>query len=542
MKSARLGIALVLTITSASVVAATGASGAARRTDRVIVGVERGVDADALIRSVGGSVTYRYATIEAVAATVPDGALRALRRDEGVRWAQRDILRHVNGILDPTQPYLGSPEFLPWGVADVGANDVWDANHNLLVDAGAPAGRGVVVAVIDNGADFTHPDVGSAYDRSLSACFLSPGCSSQDDISGEFQGHGVAAASVIAAPINGVGVIGVAPRATIVSYRAGDSAAGVLPDSAILAAIDRAVQDDVDVISMSFGGPAPSPAERWMLAEAYAQGIVLVASSGNGDDHSGSKPPVSFPAKLPTVIAVGATDDTRTLADFSSFGNGQELVAPGVDVPMDGVHGTGIDSGLQIHGANAPVIPNIVMEFSALGTATGDLAFIGEATAADVAGLDLDGKIALIQRGSITFGEKVANAAAAGADAAIVFNNQPGNFSGTLGEPGAIPAMSISAEDGALLLERMRSGAVSATVLVAANDYLDWSGTSFSAPHVAGVAALLLSVDPTLTPAQVRHAMDSTAVDLGLAGYDQRYGYGLVDACAAVVTVGGDCG
>jgi subtilisin family serine protease len=83
---------------------------------------------------------------------------------------------------------------------------------------------------------------------------------------------------------------------------------------------------------------------------------------------------------------------------------------------------------------------------------------------------------------------------------------------------------------------------VFATVKVAANDYLDWSGTSFSAPHVAGVAALLLSVDPSLTPAQVGRAMDSTATDLGLAGYDNRYGYGLVDACAAVAAVGGDCG
>jgi subtilisin family serine protease len=400
----------------------------------------------------------------------------------------------------------------------------------------------VTVAVIDNGADFTHPDVGSAYDTELSACFLSPGCSPQDDITGEAQGHGVAAASVIAAPINGVGVVGVAPRATIVSYRAGDSASGTLPDSAILAAIDRAIQDHVDVISMSFGGHAPSPGERWMLAEAYARGIVLVASSGNGDDHSGSKPPVSFPAKLPTVIAVGATDDTRALADFSSFGNDQELVAPGVDIPMDGVQGTGIDSGLRIGGTDPPKIPNLSMEFSALGSVTGNLAYIGEGTTADVAGLDLTGKVALIQRGSISFGEKAANAAAAGAKAAVVFNNAPGNFPGTLGEQGSISVLSIAGEDGATLLERMKSGAVSATVEVAHTDYLDWSGTSFSAPHVAGVAALLLSVDPSLTPAEVRHAMDATATDLGLAGYDHRYGYGLVDACAAVDAVGGTCG
>jgi subtilisin family serine protease len=172
---------------------------------------------------------------------------------------------------------------------------------------------------------------------------------------------------------------------------------------------------------------------------------------------------------------------------------------------------------------------------------SGRLKAIGLGTTADVTGVDLTGKIALIQRGSITFGEKVANAAKAGAVGAIIYNNAPGFISGTLGEPGAIPAIEILPEDATMLLDRMASGPVGATVEVASNDYLDWSGTSFSAPHVAGVAALLLSVNSTLTPGEVRKAMDSTAADIGKPGYDQHYGFGLVDACRAVVAVGGDC-
>jgi hypothetical protein len=222
-----------------------------------------------------------------------------------------------------------------------------------------------------------------------------------------------------------------------------------------------------------------------MLARAYARGIVSVASSGNGDDHSGSKPPVEFPAKLPTVIAVGATDDRRRLADFSSFGNDQELVAPGVKVPMDGVRGTGLDSGLTIGGTDAPLVRNFPFEFSATGTVSGRLEAVGLGTTADVAGVDLTGKIALIQRGSITFGEKVANVAGAGAVGAIVYNNGRGFISGTLGEPGAIPAIEILPEAATRLLDRMAHGRVSATMRVAHTSYVDWDGTSFSAPHVA---------------------------------------------------------
>jgi serine protease len=536
-------VTLVAAMLAASL-AAAAPSGAAKPRQRVIVRMAPGANASAVIRSVGGTIVYRYTLIPGVVASVPAGGLNDLRHTDGVKWAQVDVTRHVSGILDPEQVYTGEPEFMPWGVQDVQADRVWDANGDLKVDAGATAGQGVSVAVIDNGLDETHPDLASAWDLVHSDCFIQdiePGCTAQDDITGEFQGHGVAAASNIAARANGVGIIGVAPKATIVAYRAGDSATGTLSDSAIVAAIERAILDDVDVINMSFGGIASTPAERNMLAVAYARGIVLVASSGNGKDN-GSPPPVEFPAKLPTVIAVGALDDTNTLADFSSYGGDQELVAPGVQVPVALVQGTARDSAVSITSpANAGTFQNAALEFSPTGSASGELTYIGLGTTADVAGVDLTGQIALIQRGSITFGEKVANAAGAGADAAIIFNNAPGPIGGTLGSPGAIPAIEMPGEDGAALLDLVQSGPVTADVEVGATSWALWDGTSFSAPHVAGVAALLLSVDPDLTPDQVRAAMNTTAVDLGKAGYDTRYGNGLVDACAAVEAVGGSC-
>jgi subtilisin family serine protease len=251
---------------------------------------------------------------------------------------------------------------------------------------------------------------------------------------------------------------------------------------------------------------------------------------------------VHFPAKLRMVIGVGAVDSTNTIADFSSRGNGLEIVGPGVQVPVALVQDTAVDSALSVTSpAGVGPYANAAIEFSAVGAASGELVFVGTGTVDEVAGLDLSGKIALIQRGSISFAEKVANAADAGAEAALIFNNVPGAFSGTLGAPAAIPAIALTGEDGLDLAAHVEAGTVGVSVEVALTDWASWDGTSFSAPHVAGVAALLLSVDPDLTPAQVRAAMNATAMDLGPAGYDTTYGHGLVDACAAVAAVGGDC-
>ncbi len=544
MRKSKIRALVIVPAVVGSLLAATPGS-ARPALERYIVGYRTAAGLDAAVRAVGGNVVHRYQLIDGAVVDAPAGSLTTLKKQTGVTWAQRDVRRTSNGLVDPAEASLGQPEFIPWGVADVGANRVWDTNDDLNVDRGATSGRGITVAVIDNGLDETHPDLAAAWNLDDSECFIQaiyPDCTAQDDVSGPFQSHGVSAASNIAARANDVGLIGVAPKATIVAYRAGDSATGFLQTSAIVMALEAAILDEVDVVNMSFGGPAPAPAERLILEVAYAEGIVLVASSGNGDDHSGSKPPVGFPAKLPTVIAVGATDADRVLSDFSSFGNDQELVAPGVDVPSAFVQQTAVDVGFVINTPSAaPTFTPATIEFSPTGSVTGNLTFIGLGTTADVAGLDLSGEVALIERGSISFAEKVANAAAAGAEAAIVFNNAPGTIGATLGSPGAIPALEMSGEQGQALLGLVQAGTVNVSIDVLATHWGLISGTSFSAPHVAGVAALVLSADPTLSPGEVRQILAGTAIDLGSAGYDTKYGHGLVDACAAVEAAGGDC-
>ncbi|MFS0575968.1 M28 family peptidase [Sporosarcina sp. 179-K 3D1 HS] len=101
------------------------------------------------------------------------------------------------------------------------------------------------------------------------------------------------------------------------------------------------------------------------------------------------------------------------------------------------------------------------------GEATGELVYAGLATEADLADVDVSGKIALVKRGDISFADKVLNAAQAGATAVIIYNNVPGSLAGTLGAPNDdfVPAVSITQEEGEKLVSTLAEGqAISATV------------------------------------------------------------------------------
>jgi serine protease len=146
------------------------------------------------------------------------------------------------------------------------------------------------------------------------------------------------------------------------------------------------------------------------------------------------------------------------------------------------------------------------------------------------------GNVALIQRGDISFADKVTNAMNAGAAAVVIYNNAAGDFTGTLGEAGSwIPAVSVSDTVGATL---KASVGTSATVVNQASSWDHYDGTSMATPHVTGVVALIWSANSTLSNTTVESYLFATATDLGAAGYDTTYGRGLVNADAAVARTG----
>jgi subtilisin family serine protease len=147
-------------------------------------------------------------------------------------------------------------------------------------------------------------------------------------------------------------------------------------------------------------------------------------------------------------------------------------------------------------------------------------------------------KICLIERGQISFADKVLNCQRGGGSAAVLYNNEPGVLNGTLGGVvTTIPSMGISQADGQAIVAVLAAnptGGVTGGVTVGVGDYDFYSGTSMATPHVAGVAALIWSHAPSAGAAAIRQALQQTAIDLGPIGRDNSYGFGLVQARAAV--------
>ena len=133
-------------------------------------------------------------------------------------------------------------------------------------------------------------------------------------------------AGVIAGADNDFGIVGVAPSAELyVAKVLGDNGSGSI--QAIINGIDWAIEEQVDIISMSLGASQdPGQAFHDSIKRARQAGIIIVAASGNENTH------VGWPAAYPETIAVGAVDQTFGRANFSNFGKELDVVAPGVDI------------------------------------------------------------------------------------------------------------------------------------------------------------------------------------------------------------------
>ncbi len=436
-------------------------------------------------------------------------------------------------------------------VSMINADDAW----GLLDDLGKNVtGKGILIAIVDTGVDYTHTDFGGCPADSYLSWDSCPKVAGGYDFVSDFAdpmddaGHGTHCAGI--ALSNG-SLKGVAPDARLLAYKVLDSGGGGYDDD-IIAGIERAVNESADVISLSLGGSGnPDDALSQAVDNAANAGAVVVVAAGNSGPDART---VASPACARKAITIGATykesDNTST----------SELYL--------------------LNGTAAEEIDSQPLEESALtpeGGIMAELLFASLGYAGNFTGQNFTGKIALIGRGEFTFQAKVQNAYDAGAIGTIIYNNELGNFLGTLVNQSEIPAVSISLSDGARLLGLVNSSTVTVNLSVLSYEELiadfssrgpayiynkpdlvapgalicasQWddvysdspcydsehaaiSGTSMATPHVAGAAALILQKHTGWSPDHVKYALLTTARDYG---YDvNAQGAGLIDAYKAV--------
>jgi subtilisin len=350
----------------------------------------------------GVEYIYQWDIFNAFFGRVPYSIYEMLKKSPSVKFITNELILEGFRKLN---------EICPTGVWQIEADRVWGGERsnpnvgNTDVIPGSVSGQGIKVAIVDSGIDNNHDDLAGNNGGGIN--YIDLGYPQVD-----YDGHGTACAGIVAAIDNEIDVIGVAPSVTIYSVKGITSNPGFYYP-ALLNCIYWCIDNDMDVISMSWGGVPIWPLYcglEFALNAAYGQGIVLVAGTGNYPDYPEDE--VLFPACLASVIAVGAVDDNGERVDIpgwwsSCYGPESELMAPGLYI-----HTTKLGGGMTI--------------------------------------------------------------------------------------------------------------------------YPHFYGTSAACPHVAGICALLLSQDPTLTIPEIRTILWNTAQDVGEPGWDEETGFGLVNAYGAL--------
>ncbi len=373
-------------------------------------------------------------------------------------------------------------------------------------------GKGVKVGVIDTGIDYTHGDLQRNYQGGFDLVDEDEDPMETVKSQGEATLHGSHVAGIIGA--NGK-YLGVAPDAEIYAYRA-LGPGGVGTSDQVIAAIEKAVEDGMDIINLSLGSSVNGPDYPTSMAldKAVEKGVIAVTSNGNSG---------------PGLWTVG------------SPGTSEKAISVGASTPP-----------LEIPVLELELVPNKTFMLQPLQgsvpwnlTKSKKIVFGGLGYPNELS--DVKDKIVLVERGEISFTEKVKNAYKKGAKAVLIFNNEEGAFSGGLEEAITIPVVALTREDGLFIKDELEKGhewaatkmrkvqdqlanfssrgpvthtwrikpdVVAPGVKIRStipNGYISLQGTSMAAPHVAGAAALIKQAHPDWNPEQVKAALMNTA-------------------------------
>jgi subtilisin family serine protease len=552
------------------------------------------------IRTLGGTVhkSYRLAYNGLRVTTTLRQAL-AMSKLPGVVAVRRLIPVHRSNTA--SVPFIGAPEaweslgltgknvrvgIIDTGIdythADFGGPGTVEAYQEALAHSAEPAAAGLFpTPKVVGGYDF----VGDAYDPSSDDPAINTPQPDPNPL--DCNGHGTHVAGTAAGQgVTGDGETYTGPYDTDIDLSTFKIGPGVAPEASLYAlkvfgceggtnevvdAIewamdpngDGSIADHLDVVNMSLGsdyGSAQS-VDAQATDTAIKAGIVVVISSGNAGDL--------------TYISGAPGSASRAITVAASVDNGQFFNAVRVNTPA------GLGDLPALEGAVGKPLKTIG------GELTGDVVYFGRGCDGDPQLANPAGKIALIDRGTCAFTDKIFNAQTAGAIGFIIANNVPGDPFSNWGvvdpaKPIDIPGMLISQADGQKLKDALATGPVNATLSIkikfplpqladtladfssrgprrgdaflkpdlsapgvsipsagmgTGNDSRLISGTSMAAPHVAGAAALLVQKHPNWTPTTIKAALVNTAVtakDLAGDPYPvSLQGAGRIDVAAA---------
>ena len=182
-------------------------------------------------------------------------------------------------------------------------------------------GEGVTVAVIDSGCDLDHPDLKpNLLDNGYN--FIDDNDDPSDD-----NGHGSHVAGTIAACNNGLGIVGVAPKTKILPIKslAADGSGSL---HSVAMGVLWAVEQKVDIITMSLGTPSHSKSFHDVIKFAKSKGVLVFYAAGN----SGYRNDIMYPARYPETISIAAIDSNFNRTSFSCAGKSLDFLAPGHDI------------------------------------------------------------------------------------------------------------------------------------------------------------------------------------------------------------------
>lgn len=219
----------------------------------------------------------------------------------------------IKGVYEHT---LSKEPWAPPGVSLIAAQRMWPVTK----------GENTVIAVVDTGIDYKHPDLKN---NIIGGASFVPGEEDYMDLNG----HGTHVAGIIAA--NGA-ILGVAPKAKLLGVKVlnkfGSGTLGSINQGLAWARKWRGENGEkVNVINMSLGAPLSNTTMHKEIKQLIDEGITVVCAAGNEGDGNPDTSEIAYPAYYQETIAVGAVDLQTGIANFSNSNDRIDVVAPGVD-------------------------------------------------------------------------------------------------------------------------------------------------------------------------------------------------------------------